>query len=121
MKELNEWERGFISAFVDTDGGIYLSRRKGRESGYLKRLVFFNNSKDLLDRVQEILGTTKNYQVKNGNGYELRYYGGDMKWILPQLKLVLKEHRRLTMIEFLKHSNNPEMKENLFQKFNLTN
>ncbi len=128
MKELNEWEKGFISAFLDTDGGLYLIKRRDRESSYYCRMIFFNNCKELLDKVQNILGLEKNYQIKNGNSYELRYYGKDMRWILPQLELVLKEHKRLTIIDFLDHLNkgsnqfsDKEIKEKLFQKYNLIN
>lgn len=128
MKELNEWEKGFVSAFIDTDGGIYLDKRTNTVSNFNCKMVFFNNSKELLDKVQDILGSNKRYQIKynNKSSYELRYYGKDMRWILPQLELVVKEKKRLAVIEFLNYSikgsnqfSGIEHKEKHFQIFKL--
>lgn len=130
MKELNGYERGFIEASIDTDGGIYLERKKNTLH-IAVRIRFFNNSKEFLDKIQEILGTNKNYVRRKGSRNKnliLGYSNNDCRWILPQLKLVIKEEKRkiaLELLESIRNGNNQytitdvhkEKKSELFHKF----
>ena len=132
MKILTDYEKGFIEASIDTDGSILLYNAKVKitKKGWSPRiiLVFYNNSIQFLDKIQKILGTSKNYIKKKSNiskniNYELRYHHADCRCILPQLRLVIKEKRRilaLEILEFIKHGTNqytitPEYKKRILE------
>lgn len=70
------------------------------------RVIFFNNSIEFLNKIQRILGINKNfvkkYNKKNKNiNYELRLSPNEMRELLPQLRLVIKEKKRILVLKLL--------------------
>ena len=103
-KTLNDYEKGFIECFIDTDGCIVFGNKKSQS--YISiQLVFSNNSRNILDKIQEIFNSNKNYTVyktsAGNNHYVLVYQANTCRWILPQLKLVIKEEKRKLALEIL--------------------
>jgi hypothetical protein len=125
MKKFNEYEKGFLEAFIDTDGGIYATKRADGGTVYL-HVTLFNNCKELLDKVQMIIGSNKNYikkEYKDRYNYELRYHGKQAAKILKQLNLILKEPRRKLLIQMSDlmgtNHNTKENMEKIFELYNI--
>ena len=63
MKQFNDYEKGFLECFIDTDGTITVSKTQGK---YVVPIVSFsNNSLKLLNKIRNILGIKQNFYKKN--------------------------------------------------------
>lgn len=99
MNKLNSYEKGFISAFIDTDGSICLDNVNTRKTPRIA-VYFNNNSIELLERVRDMIGIEKSFKLKKGSrNYALVYYRAQAVELLKQVKLIVKEHRREVAIE----------------------
>lgn len=106
---LSEYEKGFVEAFIDTDGYIQVGRHKKPKSkrGWevLIRLRFSNNSIQILEKLQNILGCGCIYeqQITSGGNkhYVLQITQNGCRQILPQLKLTIKEDKRKLALQIL--------------------
>ena len=100
MRELTDYERGFIEAMIDMDGSISMSRRK---RGLVRcQVIFNNNSLELIEKVQRILGTYMKPVIKKGSkNYKISFGSGICRWLLPQLRLTAKEEKRKLVLKFL--------------------
>ena len=107
LKKLNDYEKGFIEAFLDTDGGIYLAKGKHIKQGVV--VTFFNNNRKLLEKVVKILDLKDPVFVEKKNkniSYELRIRQvAIVKPLLEQITLVIKEKRRKIALELLLFGN----------------
>lgn len=107
VKELTEYERGFIEGFLDADGCIGLYKQMydyGRGWTIRLTLTFSNNSLEILEKIYDILGESGSIVKRVNKGvfnYDLKYRHNAMRRILPQLKLIIKEHRRKTALAIL--------------------
>jgi len=107
-KKLNEYEKGFLSCFLDTDGYISLSKvkrkkyktGKGWHPSYM--MGFCNNNIDLLKKIENIIGYEGRYVKKKGSSnWSLRYGKREIiRGILDQIKLIVKEKRRILLLEY---------------------
>jgi len=116
-KILNNYEKGFLSAALDTDGGVYIYKMKRKHFPYWQiiiKMAFYNNSIQYLDKIQQILGTNNNYVHSNKNKcLTLAYYSNTCRVILPQIELVIKEGIRkkaLKMLELLEKGKNKTLR-----------
>jgi len=121
MKKLTRYEIGFLEGVIDSDGCLTSYRLKPNKSethrrnrqSFKLRLSIANNSIELLNKIQDIIGESGSIVVKHDNrykttSYELKYSHTVLRWLLPQLRLVVKEDRRVIFIqvlELIKQSN----------------
>lgn len=109
MKSLSDFERGFLSLAIDTDGSFYLIKVKSTTKRDWKieiSLSFSNNSQEFLNFIQNIIGSDlKLVRKKGSKNYKISYRHKVLKWLLPQLELIIKENRRKIAIKILNHLN----------------
>jgi len=113
MEKLNEYEVGFLEGVIDTDGSINIrrSKRYDREGSRgwepQVRLTVSNNSVELLRKVKQIIFertgyTTKLAHKKGSDNWEYRIYSSEvLRWLLPQLNLIVKREKQRKAIELL--------------------
>lgn len=102
MKELNDFEKGWISAAIDGEGCIALNKvinrnRWGREPyRFRPRLYIGNNCYEFVLRCQEICGMgTIRKQIKNGKpSYLFRLASNGIKELLTVIYPFLLNKRR---------------------------
>lgn len=121
MKELNEYEKGFISGFLDADGSLIVIKRKSeiKRGWTISTMVCFsNNDITILKYIQKLIGvkgTLITVQDKRSDKYKdqsrLTYNANIARELLPQLKLIHKEDKRLMMLDIL----NTKRKDNKFR------
>lgn len=99
---LSPYERGFIEGFLDADGCITLgSYGKNRRTPRFN-VSFSNNSVDILNKIQKILGINKSLVLKETGSFKNYQFALSPKEsyaLLKQITLVVKEHRRKIGIE----------------------
>lgn len=109
--KLSQYEKGFVEAFIDTDGSIYLSKVKRiRGKGYTPKIAldFSNNSIKILEKIKEILNQEhRKLTLKKGSkNYKISFRHGIIRKLFPQIRLVIKEDKRKKSLEILKHLEN---------------
>lgn len=140
MRKLTEFERGWISGIIDSDGWIGLhkqktSQNKIREYGYTGRGSIDSISKEFLLKIKKVvkLGCIQQLKSKGKGRYPnaktlWRYSlcANGLRYLLPQIKLVIKERRRILLIEALKlskiihhNAHNEKIKERCFRKLEI--
>lgn len=112
MRELTDYEIGFVECALDTEGSIFLSKhfRSGRH--YSPRAYFGCNNPLLVGKVADICGcggrlypaVKKGYTSSWGittrkTVYRYELSRDEIDEILPQLQLIEKEEQRLLVIE----------------------
>lgn len=106
MRKLNDYEKGFIEAFIDTDGSITIGKPRRKEIIPHISVRFSNNSKEILEKVMKILGIRKNLQThskKKRHCYTLLLSRRESVALLKQIKLVVKEDRRKAILELYEY------------------
>ena len=112
MKELTEYGNGFLDALIDGEGSLTLIKEPSKTTyrGWVLSIhvKVTNTSKGLLDKVQTILGTQKNYYIRKPGDhrnltYTLDYRHTVARWLLPQLSFAIpeKERRRVLALRIL--------------------
>ena len=136
MKILSEYEKGFIEAAIDCDGSLSLIKdtyhkdhgyRKRMKRGYYIRITmsFSNNSLELLGKIQDILESNLTPALAKGTkNYNMVYRHTVLRWLLPQIELVIKEQRRKIALQILdlletdqREPNREETLQDLVEKF----
>lgn len=107
-----EWERGWLEGLIDGEGAIGMSkiREPGHGRGFVWRpyVTISNTCFPLMEKLSHVLGGVGVYIAERpGRGnrrtaYGIRVTPGRIRWLLPQLKLVVKEQQRLLVLEALK-------------------
>ncbi len=100
---MNNFERGWLSAFVDSEGCLYLSK-KGRSYGdsFQAACDLANTNKDMIMKAKCLVGGYLSIRRNSGNHkdlYFLRITGNGLRKMLAQISLVCKENQRLLLIE----------------------
>ena len=115
MKKFNRYEVGYLSAIIDGEGCISIAKYRRKDSNgmyYQIRLTIANNNLELLNYVKNIIDdggyiiTKKNKKYKDS--YDLKYSHKTIRWILPQLNLIVKKEKAkkaLKLLEVLKPTN----------------
>lgn len=106
---LTDYERGWIEALIDGEGSLSLfsDKRPHQELGcsFKPTLSIGSNDRPLVERARTIIGAGS---IRANNAaarmnvlwqYTLQSHG--LRWLLPQLSLVLKERQRLLLLEAL--------------------
>jgi len=137
MNKLTERQLGWLEGLIDGEGSIVLSklnRRKKVQKGFTWHafIEIGNTNLDLLNRIKEVTGIGSVYKNRLRGGSSLVSNPNDVRYkpchayhlgsnglreLLPQLKLIVKEKRRLLMLKAL-----PLLKDNQRRnKSNLAN
>jgi len=108
-RALTEYELGFIEAMIDGEGTICLARNfcKTHIAIFRPEVSIFNTNLAILNKIKKFTGRGniiifKSELYTHGVSYTLRFSPNDIRWLLPQLKLVIKEHKRKIMLRVLK-------------------
>jgi len=108
MKQLTDYERGFIEGVIDSEGSITLNKKvlmlRKNKRGWTPniRLEIANNSLEFLGKIQEILGTNiKPVSKKGSRNYKIALRHKVIRELFPQICLIIKENRRLLTLELL--------------------
>jgi len=131
MKVLSDYERGYIEAFIDSDGSISVYRNSKNPDRFRPRVdvCFHNNCLEVLDKIAEMLGLeTRIYKKQKSNrvnpSYTLKVTKKiDQYELLRQLQLVVKEERRKIALKVLELDNfgrnSRELSEKYIQNMNI--
>ncbi len=106
---LTGYEKGFLEGMIDADGCISIGRQKVKRKSAASRgwrpyvrLVIDNNNKEFLEKARSIIGYG---HICNRTGriwtYNVSHWG--CKKLFPEIKLIVKEPRRLHAIKIFKH------------------
>jgi len=99
-KTFSGYEKGFLEGFIDADGSICLRKnKKGIAPNVI--LSFSNNSKEILRKIQKIVGAEHLALIlkKGSVNYRLSLTSTLAIGILKQITLTVKEQRRQKAIE----------------------
>jgi hypothetical protein len=112
---LDAYGKAFVEATIDTEGYISMFKHKDKrvkvsERGFFWKVVVGVNmtSKAFLDKLQSICGCGKIYSYtdkRNPNCKELYAWilrPNEIRELLPQLQLVIKEEQRVLALEALR-------------------
>ena len=106
MKKLTQYEKGFLEGIIDGEGCISLYKPKSGYACIKPEFTIGNTNIRLLKKVKNIIkGGTIQYAVNRNKKYKkfynLKISPNIMRYILPQLKLIEKEHKRKLMLKIL--------------------
>lgn len=100
---MDDFDRGFISGFLDADGSIII--RKLKSGSATVAVQFYNNNIDTLVYLQEKIGKEycSLYVTDKGDrmSFSLNVKKAMLLDLLKQLNLVMKEKRRVLAIKLL--------------------
>ena len=108
---LTVYEKGFVEGVIDSDGCISICKHpsKAHRKWHAKITLSVSNCNDIfLRKLQRIIGAGKIRRMNNAYGgifeYRLQAYGENgCKSLFPQIKLIVKEERRLYALRIWKH------------------
>lgn len=103
--ELTEYQKGFLSAFLDERGGIFLTYYDGRKKGkgiYYPtiNIILKSSSISFLGKVRDMLGVRKSFNKRRGQ-YTLILGELESEELLRQITLVRQEARRLVALKMI--------------------
>jgi len=105
MNKLTNYEKGYLEGLIDGEGCISLTQRNSGYSVVRPEVVISNTNLKLINKVKKITGgnisTMYHKNPKHKTCYSLKFTSKIMKEILPQLRLVIKEHKRKTILKIL--------------------
>jgi len=107
MKILSDYERGMLEVALDAEGELAIRLSKKTRRTDIK-MTIVNTNLAWLQMLQSHFGgkiATKSYN-KNRNklpAYQLWFTRKEMRELLPQIKLVIKEDNRIRILNYLDH------------------
>lgn len=110
VRQLTDADLGYLAGIIDGEGHIGLVRRKRswkrspERTHYLRPVVQIGQAKrELLDHIARVVGEGSVAVHGQRGFYNLRFYPGTMRWLLPQLlnHLVLKRRQAEIVLEFM--------------------
>ena len=110
IRQLSLYEKGFIEAALDGEGtiGLYKEKTEKVRRGFCWRVrcQISNTNKLWLEKIKRIIGAGhigKDYRHRENHHqcYTLYLSANVTRQLLPQIKLVIKEKRRVLTIEAL--------------------
>ena len=111
--KLGEYERGWIEALIDGEGCLTIARKKSptNRSGYTLAPILrvSNTCIALLERAKAVClgrGCVSNYNKQKAYQarkpcYDYIITGNTLRWLLPQIRLIVKEKQRQLLLESL--------------------
>jgi len=102
---LADYAIGWTEALVDGEGSLMLrkQRRPHFACGYNYSPVLDIGNKNLLllQKAQVIIGGGSITRSRKGQFYQLRVCANRLRWLLPQLSLIVKKRQRVLLLEAL--------------------
>lgn len=97
QKSLTDFERGYVSGFIDGEGSLEL-RRQGQR--WQISLAVTNTNRAAIVQLHDLIGEGSVRGTIPGGGdrkkvWRLTVYGGTLRWLLPQLRLIVKGNHAL--------------------------
>lgn len=110
---LNDYERGWVSGLIDGEGDIGLEKCKqpnrtglGRGFAWVPRVGVSNTHRELLERLQTLLGGSislcRARRPNQRDWYRLRMSNRVAECVLNAITLVIKERQRVLLLEACK-------------------
>ncbi len=107
--KITQYEKGFLEGLIDGEGCLCIAHSIDKRDGEIFRveLSISNTNLKLLKKAQKIIkgGSIQKLIRKNKKHKDcflLRFNSSATKNILPQLSLIVKEHKRKIAIKILK-------------------
>lgn len=105
--KLTQYEKGFLEGLIDSEGCICLYKNKTRYNTIttIPSLTISNINLKFLLKAKKIVkyGTIKQQKLESGNIiYEYNISPNGMRYLLPSLKLIVKEQDRKNILKVLK-------------------
>lgn len=109
-RELSEFERGYVSAFLDGEGSLWISKSgSAAHESYIPYISFSNTNLAVLERLQSIIGAGKiRLPHRNASHWGTKpvyaldiYVRNVIKTLLTQLELIIKKKQKDFMLEFI--------------------
>jgi len=109
-RTLSDYERGWLEAAIDGEGyiGIRLIKLKRHASSIEvhARVAITNTNTQFLERARSIAGAGNIWKYDRHNPlhkprYTLEIHADSLRWLLPQLRLTIKERQRILFLEYL--------------------
>lgn len=115
MRVLTDYERGFLEGAIDAEGMLTLRRLKSTRYKVGHQFAVMgsidNTNIEFLQKIKLLIGdgsiclhqrySNKNYK----DSYRYQFTRSTLRWMLPQLKLIVKEKQRLIVLEALQMVN----------------
>jgi len=108
LSKLSVYEKGFVEGLFDGEGCLCLVHTKERERGKVFRIEMSvsNTNLELIKKIQKMIGGNIQKSIrtnrKHNDCYLLKISPNSMREILPQIHLVVKEHKRKIALKVLK-------------------
>ena len=104
-QSLTDRESGYLSGIIDGEGCLRLYHNA--RSGWMVSLVIVNTNRELIDYIKNLLQAGKCYfsEARNArwkSSYRIQLYSTTLRWLLPQLKLIVKREQAAVLIEALR-------------------
>lgn len=109
--ELTEYQRGFIEGAIDFEGHLSIfrvSKTRPRAKYFQTIGRVFNTNLEILKKVKSILDDEPSVKPSTGNNgpnwkpvYVANIDTSTLRWLLPQLQLIVKREQRAAVLEFL--------------------
>jgi hypothetical protein len=106
-KILSAFEKGWVSALTDGEGCIGIAYRhlKGHGLSPSPFLEISNTNKAVIRKVQSIIGGSIHVRTQRPKKwrpvYHLRIYSNTLRWLLPQLSLIVKRRQSILVMRML--------------------
>ena len=110
VKELTDYARGFVESAIDSEGNLSLIAHIRTGSGvlqYLPTLAVANTSREWLEAIKGMTGIGHIYYDSYSKGNRKNIWRWkvvkqvDLKSLLSQIGLIIKEQQRLLLLECL--------------------
>jgi hypothetical protein len=109
--ELTNYERGFVEGAIDFEGHLTIfrvSKTRPRAKYFQTIGRVTNTNLEILKKVKSILDDEPTIKPSTGNegpkwkpSYIANINTSTLRWVLPQLKLVVKRRQQKAILEFL--------------------
>ena len=101
--ELTEYQKGFLSAFMDIGGHIFLEyfegRKKGKDKYYpIVNVILKSSSMWVLEKARNMLNIRKDFNRRKKQ-YTLTLGASESEHLLKQITLIKREQQRLVALE----------------------
>ena len=115
---LTDRELGWLEGLIDGEGTLFLVPRRRHDNGdriqWIPGVQIANNNRELLGRVQRLLGGGSIWSSKKGKYARTFYYRFSrptMREILPGLRLIVKREQRQVLLEALELLTGPGVRK----------
>lgn len=112
MKKLTQWEKGWLSGIIDSDGGVYFNRANGKKKFITCRIQIDGASEVFIQTIKKLIGygSIYKYREKKDKGllgktfrpmYRYTTCSNTIRWLLPQLTLIAKKRQQEIILKAL--------------------